>query len=157
MFWRQTKREFERRKGAANREAMKSLVDCGEVPGLLAYRGEEPVGWCSVAPRERFGRLDRSRILKPVDEKPVWSVVCFFVDRRHRRRGLSAAILCAAVEYVRERGGAVVEGYPVEPRKESVPDVFVSTGLARAFAAAGFVECARRSETRPIMRYYIGE
>ncbi len=157
MFWRQTQREFELCKGAANREAMKSLVDCDEVPGLLAYQGGEPVGWCSVAPRDRFGRLGRSRILKPIDERPVWSIVCFFVDRRHRRQGLSAALLRATVEYVRERGGAVVEGYPVEPRKERAPDVFVSTGLARAFAAAGFVECARRSATRPIMRYYIGE
>ena len=155
MWWRLTRSEFERKKGAGNKRAMKAIVKSGTVPGILAYAGKEPVGWCSVAPREDFSGLSRSRILKPVDDQPVWSIVCFYIDRSYRRFGVSVELLHAAVEYVKRRGGAIVEGYPVEPKKDRMPDAFAWSGLAAAFKKAGFVECARRSETRPIMRRYL--
>jgi GNAT superfamily N-acetyltransferase len=152
MWWRLERSEFEARKGEGNRTAMRGLVDSGHVPGLLAYLEDRPVGWCSVAPRDDYPALDRSRILKPVDDQRVWSVVCFFVSRGHRRQGVSRALLEGAAAWVARHGGEVIEGYPVEPRKDRAPDVFVFTGLAAAFRSAGFEECARRSETRPIMR-----
>ncbi len=152
MWWRLTGKEFEAGKGEPNRRAMKKLVDAGAEPGILAYEGGEPVGWCALAPRASYGRLARSRILAPVDERPVWSVVCFFVDRRWRERGVSVALLEAAAAHARERGAELLEGYPVEPRKARAPAVFVYTGLAAAFRRAGFAEVARRSPTRPIMR-----
>jgi GNAT superfamily N-acetyltransferase len=155
MYWRQSSRDFEQKKGKANRRAMKSLVDAGVVPGLLAYAGPEPVGWCAVAPRDQFLRLSRSRILKPVDERPVWSVVCFFVAKAHRNQGLTVALLRAAIAYVSRKGGEVLEGYPVEPKRVPQPAPFVYTGLASAFRQAAFRECARRSATRPIMRIEI--
>jgi len=125
------------------------------VPGILAYIGDKAVAWCSVAPRENFPVLGRSRILKPIDEIPVWSIVCFFVDKGYRNRGMSVRLLQAAIDYVKQQGGKVLEGYPVEPKKDRMPAVFAFTGLASAFLKAGFVECLRRSETRPIMRFYI--
>jgi GNAT superfamily N-acetyltransferase len=134
---------------------MKAIVDSGRVPGILAYYEGHPVGWSSVAPREEFSRLGRSRILKPVDDEPVWSVVCFFIAKSHRRKGVGRRLLKAVLDYVRDCGGRTVEGYPVEPRKGSVPDVFAYHGLASMFRNAGFEEVARRSETRPIMRYVI--
>ena len=121
----------------------------------MAYAEGEPVGWCSVAPRRDFSALERSRILKPVDDQPVWSVVCFFVAKPSRRKGVTHQLLTAAVEYARDKGAKIIEGYPVEPKTGSVPEVFVFTGLAPAFRKAGFVQVARRSETRPIMRYTI--
>ena len=99
--------------------------------------------------------LSRSRILKQVDEEPVWSIVCLFVKKSLRNQGISIKLLSKAIEYVKQQGGQVVEGYPVEPKKDRMPEVFALTGLASAFRQAGFVECARRSETRPIMRYHI--
>jgi GNAT superfamily N-acetyltransferase len=78
-----------------------------------------------------------------------------FVGKPLRRKGLTVALIKAAVEYVRESGGKIVEGYPVEPRKDQMPDVFAWTGLASSFRKAGFREQLRRSETRPIMRYEI--
>lgn len=153
MWWRLSKREFDTQKGEGNRRAMKAIVDSGRVPGILAYHEGQPVGWCSVAPREEFPRLERSRILKPVDKQPVWSVVCFFVDKLHRHRGVAARLLEAAVEYVRERGGSIVEGYPVEPKRSGIPDLFAYHGLASMFRGVGFTEVARRSETRAMMRY----
>jgi GNAT superfamily N-acetyltransferase len=130
-------------------------VTSGEIPGLLAYDDRRPVGWCSVAPREKFSALERSRILKKIDETPVWSITCFFIEKDYRRKGLSILLIKAAVDYVEGQGGKVLEAYPVEPRKKNMPPVFVWTGLAAGFAKAGFVECIRRSETRPIMRYSV--
>lgn len=155
MYWRLPRSQFDRQKGEGNRKAMRTIVEAGQVPGLLAYAEGVPGGWCSVAPRSHFPALQRSRILKKVDDQAVWSVVCFFVHKQHRRQGLSAHLLRAAVEYVRERNGEILEGYPVEPNKGAVPDPFVWTGLASAFREVGFQEVVRRSETRPIMRYLI--
>jgi GNAT superfamily N-acetyltransferase len=137
-----------------NRKALKGLVDSGQVPGILVYSEGQPIGWCAVAPREVFPRLERSRILSRVDDKPVWSVVCFFVAKAFRGKGLSVKLLRAALDYVRGQGGKIVEGYPVEPKKSwRPPDPFVYTGLASAFRKAGFVEVIRRSDTRPVMRH----
>lgn len=155
MWWRLSQREFERDKGPVNKEAMLDLVASGEVPGLLAYAEGQAVGWCAISPRESLPRLARSRILKPVDDQPVWSIVCFYVAKPFRRRGVTQALLHAAVDYAREQGARIVEGYPVEPKGGKTADVFAYTGLASAFRRAGFVEVARRSETRPIMRYFI--
>lgn len=155
MLWRLTRKEFENQKGAGNRKAMKAIIEAGNIPGILAFSLNEPVAWCSVAPRDHFPALGRSRILKPVDDLPVWSISCLFVDKQFRRKGLSTQIIKAAVDYVQKKGGTIVEAYPVEPKKNKMPDVFAWTGLASAFIKAGFVECARRSETRPIMRFYI--
>lgn len=156
MWWRLTRSEFDRQKGEGNRQAMKALVDSGRVPGILAYSGERPVGWCSVAPREEFGALARSRVLRPVDDRPVWSVVCFFVDKVYRRQGLTVALLRAAVDYAAAHGATIVEGYPSEPKKADAPAVFLYTGTVSAFRKAGFVEVARGSPSRPIMRYTVG-
>jgi GNAT superfamily N-acetyltransferase len=152
MWWRLTQREFEASKGAANRRAMKAIVDAGRVPGILAYADRQPIGWCSVAPREEFPRLERSRVLRRVDARPVWSVVCLLVAKEHRRSGVATRLLRAAVEHVRSRGGRIVEGYAVEPQGGRTPDLFAYHGPAAAYRAAGFKEVARRSPTRPIMR-----
>lgn len=153
QYWRVQAGEFEAGKGEANREALRRQVRGGETPGLLAYLGGEGAGWCAVGPRERYPRLARSRILRPVDAEPVWSVVCLFVARSHRRKGVSVALLRGATEWAAARGARVVEGYPVEPREGRMPDAFAWTGTAAAFRKAGFREVARRSETRPIMRW----
>ncbi len=152
MFWRLPRKEFNAGKGDGNKEAMRALVEAGELPGILGYSEGRAVGWCAVAPRADYPALGRSRILKPIDEAPVWSVSCLFVEKGHRRRGVSVQLLRAAAEFVRQRGGAVAEGYPHEPAKGDAPAAFVWTGLASAFRKAGFLEVARRSETRPIMR-----
>jgi GNAT superfamily N-acetyltransferase len=155
MWWRLPRSQFKAQKGEGNKQALKRLIEAGEVAGLLAYADSQPVGWCAVAPRERYRVLERSRILKRVDDEPVWSVVCFFVTKTFRGRGLTAALLRAAVTYAEQQGARIVEGYPVEPTTSRMPDVFAYTGLASAFRQAGFTEVLRRSETRPIMRYFI--
>jgi GNAT superfamily N-acetyltransferase len=96
--------------------------------------------------------LENSRVAARVDSKPVWSVVCLFISREHRNRGVSVALLRAAADYAKKKGGRIVEGYPVEPKQDPMPDVFAYTGLASAFRRAGYREVARRTPTRPVMR-----
>jgi GNAT superfamily N-acetyltransferase len=155
MYWRLARPAFEKGKGAGNRRAMRALLENGTEPGILAYAGDEAVGWCSVAPREEFIRLGSSRILKPVDDVHVWSVSCLFISRDYRNRGVSVALLKTAIDFVAERGGTVVEGYPVEPKSAEMPPAFAWTGIASAYRRAGFREHRRGSATRPIMRYEI--
>ena len=155
MYWRLRRKDFEAKKGTENKRAMKKLINSGVIPGLLAFNNFEPVGWCSVAPRDDFLVLENSRILKRIDDKPVWSVVCLFIKKYYRNRGLSVQVLRAAKKYVKEQGGRIIEGYPVEPKKDKMPDAFAWTGLASAFLKAGFKEQVRRSETRPLMRAFV--
>ncbi|MDH3262245.1 MAG: GNAT family N-acetyltransferase [Acidimicrobiia bacterium] len=151
MWNRLSNREFEATSSDEKREMLRTIVD-DRVPGLLAYVAGTPVGWVSVGPRAEFGRVQRSRVTKPVDEVPVWSIVCFVIDRKHRGSGVGSALLEAAVEFARDRGAAAIEGYPVEPRRDRMPDIYAWMGLASMFEAAGFTEIARRSETRPLFR-----
>ena len=141
---------------------MKSIILSGKIPGLLAYAVTTidpekpiPIGWISVAPREEFSRLERSRILKKVDDQPVWSIVCFFVAKNFRNQGVTIYLLKAAVNFAKQNGAIIVEGYPIQPKKDRSPDAFVYSGLTSTFLKAGFKEVLRRSETRPIMRYYL--
>ena len=154
-FWKLRGKAYEENTGEPARQMQKSIVDSGVVPGLLAYSNGEPVGWIAVEPRSAYPKLAHSRILKPVDDEDVWSVTCFFVASQARRQGLTVDLLKAAVEYVKEQGGKIVEGYPVDAKKD-MPPAFIYHGVAAAFQKAGFVEVARRSETRPIMRFFIG-
>lgn len=151
MWWRLPRAQWQRQRGAGNKRAIHRLVNVGPPPGLLAYVDGRVAGWCALAPRGDYPLLARSRVLKPVDDTPVWSVTCFFVARPFRRHGLTVALLRAAAKFAQQNGARILEGYPREPRREQ-PDAFVYTGLAAAFRKAGFVEVARRSATRPIFR-----
>lgn len=154
MTWRLQKAAFDEGKGDGNRKAFQKLVKKNEPVGMLAFSGETPAGWCAVAPREKYIRLERSRALKPVDEIPVWSVSCFFVAKAFRRKGLSVKLLKATLAYAKEHGATVVEAYPIEP-KDDLPDVFAWTGIRSTFTRAGFREVMRHTPARPIMRYYL--
>lgn len=152
MYWRLKRSVWEKQKGAGNKRALKKIVEKGPPPGILAYADSEPVGWCALAPREDYVALANSRILKPLDAAPVWSVTCFFIRRDWRRRGLSSKLLRAAAKFAKQHGARIVEGYPTDPVRGPQADAFVWTGLAGSFEQAGFKEIARRSATRPIMR-----
>lgn len=155
MYWRLEHADFERGKGEGNKRSMRDLISAPpgrRAPGVLAYAGKEPIGWCSIAPRPALPRLARSRILAPVDDSDVWSVVCFFVARAHRGSGVSVDLLEGAVDYAGRRGARTVEGYPNIPRKSRIPDAFAWCGIVATFERAGFAEVLRRSDSRPIMR-----
>ncbi len=156
MFWKLPNKDFKELAYEGNQAAQKAIVQSGCVPGLLAYSGREPVGWVAVEPRNEYPRLARSRVLAPVDGQAVWSIICFFTRRDYRGKGVTVELLKACIVHVRRHGGKIVEGYPTEPRTGQLPPPFVYMGLASAFRAAGYTEVARRSNTRPILRYVIG-
>ena len=150
MYPRRTGAEW-RTQHAGNRAAFEKIVRAGSEPGLLALDEGRAVGWIAIAPRSEYRRFEKSRVLAPVDAKPVWSVPCFFVAKSHRGAGLTVAMLRAACAWAAEHGATVVEGYPIDSEKR-MPAAFAWFGLASAYRKAGFREVARRSETRPIMR-----
>lgn len=135
----------------ANRAALKALVDAGHPPGLIGYRGNVPVGWVSIGPREAYARLKCSPVMKPVDEQPVWSVVCFVVPAEYRGQGVARALLQGAIAYAREQGGTLVEAYPVDKSGRSRDDS-MWFGAKSMYDNAGFKEVARRKPQRPVVR-----
>lgn len=151
MWYRLPLAQWKAQKGPGNRCAIQALVRARHPLGVLAYVDGRVAGWCAVAPRTEYPRLANSRVLRPVDEQPVWSVTCFFVAREFRRRGLTVKLLDAAADFARGHGATILEGYPTEPRKPQA-DAFVYTGLASAFRRARFREVARFSPRRPIFR-----
>jgi len=155
MWWRLSAKAWSQGKGAGNRRALRKLVASGGVPGIIAYHRGRPVGWCAVGPREDFPRMEGSRVLARVDDAPVWSIACLFVASPYRRRGVSEFLVRSAAAYASLRGATIVEAYPKDVEGEQ-PDAFVWTGMAGAFRKAGFVEVARRSPTKPVLRLRVG-
>ena len=138
-------------RGKANRADLKALVDGGKSPGLIGYRGKVPVGWVSIGPRGDYARLVRSPVMKAVDDKPVWSVICFVVPAEHRGQGVAQALLKEAIAYARKQGAKLVEAYPVD-RPGRSNDEYMWFGAKSMYDKAGFKEVARRKPQRPIVR-----
>jgi len=153
MWWRLKRSQYEKQKGAVNKKAIKKIVSSGSVPGILAYEKNIPIGWCAIEPRESYALLENSRVLKRIDNEKVWSVVCFFVDRKYRKKGVTEKLLEAALKHAKKNKVKIVEGYPIDSAK--TPAAFAWTGFASAFLKVGFKEVHRGSPTRPIMRYYL--
>ena len=155
MFWRLRRREFDRSSAEERRAGLKGQVDSGQIPGVLAYASDEPIAWVSLGPRETFPPLERSRSLVRVDEQPVRSIVCFFVAKAYRRQGVMVKLLRGAAAYAASQGAQIIKGYPVDPpagqRVSGGSAGYM--GLSSAYSKAGFVEVARPSERRAIMRY----
>lgn len=155
MWFRLPKTQFDAQSGQGNKNAMKALVESGVVPGLIGYVDGTPAGWVSLSLREDFPQLESSRIMKAIDEQPVWSIVCLFIDKAYRKQGISLRLLQAAVEYAVNQGAKIVEGYPVDRKDGTCRDAHMFHGAQSIFEKAGFVEVARRSSTRPFMRYTV--
>lgn len=137
--------------GEVNRKDLKALVDKGEFTGLIAYRGKQPVGWVSLGPREAYRKLVRSRIMKAVDDQPVWSVICFVVPAEFRGQGVARALLQAAIAYAGKKGAKLLEAYPLDRKSRSSDDA-MWFGAKSMYDAAGFEEVARRKPHRPVVR-----
>jgi GNAT superfamily N-acetyltransferase len=152
MWWRLPRTEYEAGRGPINKARFKRLVKKGPPPGLLAFDGGEALGWCALCPRSKLPGLDRSHQLARIDDKPVWSIGCFFVKRAARGRGISGVLIDAAIDYAKKKGAPALEAYPWDiNEKKSPPAIY--TGIASVFERAGFTVAARRAPHRPVMRY----
>jgi GNAT superfamily N-acetyltransferase len=157
-YFRFRGRDWSNSTARGNRAELRALTKRKFAPGLVAYRDDRAVGWVSLAPRADYERLASSKILAPLDDVPVWSIVCFVVSRRSRRQGVAAALLDAAIEYARSHGATTLEAYPVEvPKGERIPSANAYHGTLTMFERAGFTVVERRqwnatSPVRPIVR-----
>lgn len=147
---------YYRRSGKAassetNKQQLSDLAATGTAPGLIGYLGGEPVGWISLGPRQDYEKLKRSPIMKPVDDADVWSIVCTYVARSQRGKGLQHKLLAAAISYARQQGVRLLEAYPIDKLERSQDD-FMYFGSRELYARAGFKEVVRRSPTRVVMR-----
>ena len=160
-FFRIRNVDFQNATAAGNRKVLESAVKVtaadGRAPGLVAYRDGEPIGWVSLGPRDDYERLKHSKVLAPIDDKPVWSIVCFVVAKSARRQGVARALLDAAMDYAREHGATLLEGYPVETDGKRLPAANAYKGTIGMFERAGFKVVERRqanrtTPVRPIVR-----
>lgn len=157
MFWRLKRSDFKALKGDGTRAVLQSMVCENRIPGVLAYVGEQAAGWCSIGPREHYTALEASRILKRVDDQPVWSVVCFYISKPYRRAGLMEALLRGAIDFAHQQGAKIIEGYPIDlqtPRLagQNLGSYSGYMGIASVFRKLGFIEVGQASETQLIMR-----
>ena len=158
-FYRVRGSTWQNASAASNRRVLEKAVDelDGRAPGLVAYRNGEAIGWVSLGPREDYERLVHSKVLAPIDNRPVWSIVCFVVGRAARGQGVAAALLDAAVEYARQHGATLLEGYPAETDGKRIPSANAYKGTLGMFERAGFKVAERRqwnpsTPVRPIVR-----
>ena len=155
MYWRIRRADCQRQFGEGNKQAFKTIVESGQVPGILAYLRGNPIGWCAIAPRAATPTLDRSHTLKRIDDQPVWSITCFFVSKSYRRQGLMEKLIEAAIAYAQEQGAHIVEAYPLLNEITKLLPYERYMGIQSTFKRMGFKEVARRTDRRPIMRYAI--
>jgi GNAT superfamily N-acetyltransferase len=152
MYWR-IGAEYRKRNRAENREAFRAIVNAGPPPGLIAFEGELPIGWCQITPRDTLPYLEKIRRLRRVDELPVWSISCFYVRIGYRKRGVTMALIESAVEAVRAAGAPAIEAYPLDA---ALTPSSSWTGFVSTFLRAGFQEVARHEPPRPILRKMLG-
>lgn len=154
MWWRLSRRGWERLTREERRLAFKSLVDDGSPTGIILFDDGEAVGWCAVSPRGDLPSFARSLVAKPIDARPAWCISCFFIKAGHRRRGLMQPLILGAVDLAKQNGAEIVEAFPQETAgRTGYVDAFV--GIASCFRRCGFQDIARRSEWRRAMRYFI--
>lgn len=156
MYYRLPKSDFQEGKvDDGNKKSMKEIVWEGKPTGILGLYEGQAIAWCAFAPREDFMKLERSRVHKRIDDKSVWSIPCFFIDKNFRRHGVSVELLKGVIEYAKENGIKIIEAYPTIPTKAKLPDSFAWIGLYKSFERAGFEIVDRTSKNRPMVRYYI--
>lgn len=156
MYFRSNDDDFREGKfNDGNKSKLRSLVDSSNPVGLLCFLNDIPIGWCSLAPRESFIRLTKSRIHKPVDNQKVWSVPCMFIKKDYRRFGVSVIFLYKLIEHAKNSDISIIEAYPTIIKKDKIPDFFLWTGIYKSFEKVGFKIENGKSLSRPLMRYYV--
>jgi GNAT superfamily N-acetyltransferase len=150
MYWR-IGSAYAQRPREKNKADFRAIVKQGPPPGLVAFDGDLAVGWCQLTPRDALPRLDKARLVKRVDDIPVWSISCFYVRKGYRKQGVTTALIEAAVKAAKRAKAPALEAYPMDTN-ETKSSSSIYTGKASTFARAGFKVIARHAAHRPIMR-----
>jgi GNAT superfamily N-acetyltransferase len=151
MVWRASSAEAKCKDGSNRRVQIKSRVDGGIPIGLIGYMGEQPVAWCSIAPRETYRPL--GGLAADLATERIWSLACLFIKRDHRGKGLTAELITAAVAHAKAHKATILEAYPVDADSPS----YRFMGFVDAFASAGFQEVGRAGQRRHVMRLILSD
>ena len=155
MYYRLNKSDFQEGKAEeGNKTAIMELVWQDQPTGVLGLYEGQAIAWCAFAPREDFIKLEKSRVHKRIDDKMVWSIPCFYIDKKFRRLGVTVELLKGVIKYAEEKGIKIIEAYPSIPTQEKLADSFAWIGLYKSFERAGFEIVDRTSKNRPMVRYY---
>ena len=155
MYYRLKKEEYQEGKADdGNKNAMKEIVWENKPAGILGFYEGQAIAWCAFAPREDFIKLDSSRVHKRIDDKNVWSIPCFFIDKNFRRHGVSVELLKGVINHAKDAGIEIIEAYPTTPTQDKLPDSFAWIGLYKSFERAGFEIVDQTSKNRPMVRFY---
>jgi hypothetical protein len=152
MWWRLPVhgKAWQEAKGENNKQQFRSLIERGDVHAVLAFAGEEPVGWLCFGPRETFPFLDKSRVLQTQRGDDTWSMVCFFISSRWRGCAVATALLQAGTKRAFALGAKEIEAYPADPKSGKLPAAFAYTGVPKLFQKAGYKKLKRPSGMRLI-------
>lgn len=153
MYFRLPYKKFQENKPDGNKKMMKQLVNKGMPQGLIASWNNEPVGWIAMAPREDYMKIGNSRVFKRIDNKPVWSITCFFIRKEFRHKGLSLQLIKGAIDFARTKKIKVLEAYPAVPYAENVPHPFLWVGVLSSFVKNGFKIVRQQSKSRAMVRF----
>jgi GNAT superfamily N-acetyltransferase len=159
MLFRLPYKQFQENKPDGNKAMMKQLAGESNQLGLIAFRNNEPAGWIAFAPREDYIKLDNSRSFKRIDDKPVWSITCFFIKKEYRNQGLSRQLIKGAIDFAKNlpagKAGKkikILEAYPAIPYNKKVPPPFLWVGILSAFTDNGFKVVQQKSKSRAMVR-----
>jgi len=156
MLFRLSSKEFVTNKYEGHKNLMHKIVIGGRPTGMLAIYQKKAVGWMALAPREDYIKIEKSRTLKRIDDKPVWSITCFFVKKEFRKMGLSQKMIQAVIEYAAKNNIKMLEAYPVIPYAEKIPPPFLWVGVLSAFTSNGFTIVQQNGKSKTIVRRLIG-
>ena len=152
MYFRLPYKEFQENKPDGNKKMMRHLVNKGKPQGLIASTDQEPIGWIAMAPREDYMKLEKARVFKRFDDKPVWSITCFFIKKQFRHMGLSRQLIKGAVDFAKRKKIKTLEAYPAIPYDEKVPHAFLWVGVLSSFINNGFKIVKQQSKSRAMVR-----
>ncbi len=138
QYWRLSSAAYSARRGDDGERLMRQRLEQAPAPGMIAYQDGDVAGWCGIGPRAEMDRLARSRTIPAIDDRPVWSIVCFLVRVGHRRRGVARALLAGVIDYAREQRAAGLEAYPIDSEGQRIDVAFAYAGFTSLFEAAGF-------------------
>jgi GNAT superfamily N-acetyltransferase len=152
MYFRLPYKIFQENKPDGNKKLIKKLVNNDMPLGLIAFMNKKPFGWIALAPREDYIRIESSRVFKRIDDKPVWSITCFFIKKEYRRMGLSHQLIKGAVDFAKKKKIKILEAYPAIPYNEKVPHPFLWVGVLSSFIKNGFKIVKQSSKSRAMVR-----
>ena len=146
---------YNENKFEGNKQLQKENIAQKKHIGLIAFVEEEPIAWIALSPREELIKIENARSLKRIDDKPVWSIPCFFIKKEFRRMGLSSKLIAGVIDYAKTKKIKTVEAYPAIPYGTKMSDAFLWIGVLSSFEKNGFKVVRQNGKSKAMVRLEI--